>query len=73
MNIWMAKETLTFKNIPMERAKWQALAQSIAIDIVSICILQVSNYAIELTSKESTRNLWMKRFITLGLEAFEHL
>jgi maleylacetoacetate isomerase len=60
------------KNIPAERAKWQALAQSTAINLDPICNLQVSNYAIELTSKESTRNLWMKRFITPSLEAFEH-
>jgi maleylacetoacetate isomerase len=53
-----------------ERALCQALAHSIAVDIHPICNLSVTAYAVELTDRQEPRDLWMKRFIEPGLNAF---
>ena len=57
---------------PAQRARVQALAHSIAVDIHPVCNLQVVGFA---ASKSDTpaeaRVDWMKRFIRPGLQAFE--
>lgn len=54
---------------PFERAKAQALAYAIAVDIHPVCNLSVVGYAT--TGEEPARSDWMKRFIEPGLAAFE--
>jgi maleylacetoacetate isomerase len=59
---------------PAARAKIQALAYSIAVDIHPVCNLQVAAYAAQLTDNQTgVREAWMARFIRPGLEAFETL
>ncbi|MES0864401.1 maleylacetoacetate isomerase [Ruegeria sp. SCPT10] len=59
---------------PAARAKAQALAQSIAIDIHPVCNLSVARYATHLSGDaEGMPGNWMKRFIRPGLLAFETL
>lgn len=58
---------------PAERAKLQAVAHSIAVDIHPVCNLQVAAYAVEITGKEDVRAEWMRRFIRPGMVAFESL
>jgi maleylacetoacetate isomerase len=59
---------------PAARAKAQALAHSIAVDIHPVCNLQAAAYAVKLTDgREGVREAWMRRFITPGLQAFEEL
>ena len=57
---------------PVDRARAQALAHAIAVDIHPVCNLQVVAYAAQITgNRESVREDWMHRFIRPGLEAFE--
>ncbi len=56
---------------PVQRAKVQALAQSIAVDLHPVCNLSVVKYATQGAEPERTR--WMQHFITPGLAAFESL
>ncbi len=59
---------------PAERAKAQALAHSIAIDIHPVCNLSVAQYATQLRGGiDGMPGDWMKRFIRPGLLAFETL
>ena len=58
---------------PAPRAKMQALAHSIAVDIHPVCNLQVAAFAVELTGKEEVRAEWMRHFIRPGMVAFEAL
>ncbi|MBJ6372191.1 maleylacetoacetate isomerase [Sedimentitalea arenosa] len=59
---------------PGQRARAQALAQAIAIDIHPVCNLSVAAYAVELTGgRDGVREDWMKRFIRPGLVAFDQL
>ncbi len=58
---------------PATRAKVQALAHSIAVDIHPVCNLQVAAYAVEITGNPEQRAEWMRRFIRPGMEAFEAL
>jgi maleylacetoacetate isomerase len=59
---------------PARRAKEQALAHAIAVDIHPVCNLQVVTFAAGLTSGlTGVREAWMTRFIGPGLSAFETL
>ena len=58
---------------PAPRARMQALAHAIAVDIHPVCNLQVAAYAVELTGREEVRTEWMRRFIRPGMQAFEML
>ncbi len=59
---------------PVARAKVQALAHSVAVDVHPVCNLQVAAFAAGLTDNpEGVRRIWMARFIRPGLEAFEAL
>jgi len=54
---------------PARRAKVQALAMSIAIDLHPVCNLSVASYATQ--SKEPARTEWMQHFISPALLNFE--
>lgn len=56
---------------PIQRAKVEALAHSVAIDVHPVCNLSVVKYATE--GQEPARTEWMQHFITPGLAAFETL
>lgn len=56
---------------PVQRARAQALAHVIAVDIHPVCNLSVVKYATQ--GEEPGRTDWMKHFITPGLDAFESL
>ena len=56
---------------PFSKAKAQALAHTIAMDIHPVCNLSVVTYAAELSGKDEAREDWMRRFIRPGLVAFE--
>jgi maleylacetoacetate isomerase len=56
---------------PVARAKVQALAYCIAIDLHPVCNLSVVAYATG--GQDPARTDWMRRFITPGLAAFEAL
>ncbi|MEY8840061.1 maleylacetoacetate isomerase [Cribrihabitans sp. XS_ASV171] len=59
---------------PAARAKAQALAHSIAVDIHPVCNLKVAKFATELSgAREDMPGAWMRHFIRPGLEAFETL
>ena len=58
---------------PAERARVEALAHAIAVDIHPVCNLQVATYAVEITGDSDMRATWMRRFIRPGLQAFEAL
>lgn len=58
---------------PADRAKVQAAAHAIAVDIHPVCNLSVAAYAVEITGREEARAEWMKRFIRPGMRAFETL
>ncbi|WP_406647877.1 maleylacetoacetate isomerase [Aliisedimentitalea scapharcae] len=59
---------------PAQRAKVQALAHSIAVDVHPVCNLQVAKYATGLSGgAEGMPGDWMKHFIRPGLQAFETL
>lgn len=58
---------------PVERAKMQALAHAIAVDIHPVCNLQVASYAADIAGDPKVRAGWMQRFIRPGLDAFEAL
>lgn len=56
------------------RAKVQALAHSLAIDVHPVCNLRVANHALEISNGgDETRIEWMQHFIRPGLLAFEAL
>ena len=56
---------------PADRARAQALAYAIAIDLHPVCNLSVMVHATG--GQEPARTQWMHRFIRPGLEAFEAL
>lgn len=56
---------------PVQRAKAQALAHAIAVDLHPVCNLSVVKYATR--GEEPERTDWMQHFITPGLHAFENL
>ncbi|TMV03771.1 maleylacetoacetate isomerase [Ruegeria sediminis] len=57
---------------PAARARAQALAHAIAVDIHPVCNLQVARHATALTGgAEGMPGDWMKHFIRPGLMAFE--
>jgi len=56
---------------PAQRAKAQALAMSIAVDLHPVCNLSVASHATG--GQEPARIDWMRHFITPGLAAFEAL
>jgi maleylacetoacetate isomerase len=56
---------------PIQRAKAQALAHTIAVDLHPVCNLSV--VAHETGGQEPARTQWMRHFITPGLAAFEAL
>ena len=59
---------------PAMRAKAQALAHSVAVDVHPVCNLQVAGFAAKLTdNRPGVREEWMARFIRPGLQAFEVL
>lgn len=59
---------------PAERARQQALAHAVAVDVHPVCNLQVVAYAAEITGgREGVREDWMARFIRPGLVAFEEM
>lgn len=58
---------------PARRAKVQALAHSIAVDIHPVCNVSVAAYAVEVSGREEVRQQWMQRFIRPGMVAFEKL
>lgn len=59
---------------PAQRAKAQALAHAIAVDIHPVCNLSVAKHATNLAAGvEDMPRQWMTRFIGPGLQAFETL
>jgi len=56
---------------PVEKAKVQALAHAIAMDIHPVCNLSVVSRAT--AGEEPARTQWMQHFIKKGLDAFEIL
>jgi maleylacetoacetate isomerase len=57
---------------PGARAKVQALAHSIALDLHPVCNLHVVTFAAKLTdNRDGIREEWMAQFIRPGLRAFE--
>ncbi len=56
---------------PVQRAKVQALAHAIAVDLHPVCNLSVVKHATQ--GEEPARTQWMQHFITPGLKAFESL
>lgn len=69
-------ETRNLKLFPMEpieRAKVNALAHAIAVDIHPICNLSVSSYAESISCKENFKKNWIQKFMAPGLNAFEKL
>jgi maleylacetoacetate isomerase len=58
---------------PVRRARVQAAAHAIAVDIHPVCNLAVASYAVEITGREEVRAQWMQRFIRPGMQAFETL
>jgi maleylacetoacetate isomerase len=59
---------------PADRAKAQALAQSLAVDIHPICNLAVAKHATTLSADATDMpGAWMRHFIHPGLKAFEAL
>ena len=59
---------------PAQRAKAQALAHSIAVDIHPVCNLQVAKHATMLSGgAEGMPGDWMRHFIRPGLVAFDTL
>lgn len=56
---------------PVQRAKVEALAHSVAIDVHPVCNLSVVKHAT--AGEEPARTEWMQHFITPGLAAFESL
>lgn len=59
---------------PAARARVQALAHAIAVDIHPVCNLQVAAFAEELADgRPGARAAWMARFIRPGMQAFEQM
>ena len=58
-------------NDTAERARVQALAYSIAVDVHPVCNLSVATHATG--NDQDAKVAWMKHFITPGLAAFEAL
>jgi len=59
---------------PAEKARVQALAHSIAVDIHPVCNLQVAKHATSISGDaEGMPGNWMIHFIRPGLQAFETL
>jgi len=56
---------------PVRRAKVQALAMSIAVDLHPVCNLSVAAHATQ--SKEPARTEWMQHFISPALLQFESM
>jgi maleylacetoacetate isomerase len=56
---------------PLERARVQALAYSLAVDVHPVCNLSVVTQATG--GQEPARTDWMRHFITPGLDAFDTL
>lgn len=56
---------------PLARAKTEALAYSVAVDLHPVCNLSVASFATG--GQEPERTQWMQHFITPGLAAFEAL
>ncbi len=56
---------------PLMRARVQALAHAIAVDLHPVCNLSVATYATR--GEEPARTRWMQHFIAPGLAAFEAL
>ncbi|WP_342078626.1 maleylacetoacetate isomerase [Yoonia sp. SS1-5] len=56
---------------PRERAKVQAAAYAIAVDLHPVCNLSVAGHATQ--GQEPARTAWMQHFIRPGLVAFEAL
>lgn len=56
---------------PADRARVQALAYAIAVDLHPVCNLSVMLHATG--GQEPARTQWMQHFIRPGLEAFENL
>ena len=54
---------------PVQRARAQALAHAIAVDLHPVCNLSVVKHATH--GEEPARTQWMQHFITPGLAAFE--
>lgn len=54
---------------PVQRAKQQALAMAIAVDLHPVCNLSVAKHATG--GQEPARTEWMQHFIGKGLAAFE--
>jgi maleylacetoacetate isomerase len=58
-------------NDPAQRAKAQALAYAIAVDLHPVCNLSVAAHAT--SGQDPARTEWMRHFIKPGLAAFEAL
>jgi maleylacetoacetate isomerase len=58
---------------PGARARAEALAHAIAVDLHPVCNLQVATYAVEISGDEAMRASWMRHFIRPGMQAFEAL
>lgn len=56
---------------PVRRARIEALAHSVAIDVHPVCNLSVVKHAT--AGQEPARTEWMQHFITPGLAAFESI
>ena len=60
-----------FPKNAIDRAKVNALAHTIALDIHPICNLSVSSEAERISGEKNYKKKWMCLFMTPGLEAFE--
>ena len=60
-----------FPKNAMDRAKVNALAHTIALDIHPICNLSVSSEAEKISGETNFKKKWIHKFMKPGLEAFE--
>ena len=60
-----------FPKNAMDRAKINALAHTIALDIHPICNLSVSSEAEKISGEKNYKKKWIHQFMKPGLEAFE--
>jgi maleylacetoacetate isomerase len=61
---------------PLDRARVEAVAHAVAMDIHPVCNLSVANTAVDWVdgdeaARTQTRLAWMQKFITRGLDAVE--
>ena len=60
-----------FPKNAIDRAKVNALAHTIALDIYPICNLSVASEAERISGEKNYKKKWTHKFMKPGLEAFE--